>query len=104
MIGEAELAKMKPQAFIVNTARGGLIDEQALAAALRRGQLGGAATDVLLQEPPVDGNVLLAPDIPRLIVTPHTAWGSQEARQRIVIQVAENAAAFRSGKPVRQVV
>jgi glycerate dehydrogenase len=104
MIGEEELAKMKPQAFIVNAARGGLIDEQALAAALRRGHLGGAATDVLLQEPPVDGNVLLAPDIPRLIVTPHTAWGSQEARQRIVIQVAENAAAFRSGKPVRQVV
>jgi len=52
----------------------------------------------------VDGNVLLAQDIPRLIVTPHTAWGSQEARQRIVSQVAENAAAFRSGKPVRQVV
>jgi len=104
LIGEAELAKMKPRAFIVNTARGGLIDEQALAAALRRGHLGGVATDVLVQEPPVDGNVLLAQDIPRLIVTPHTAWGSQEARQRIVGQVAENAAAFRSGKPVRQVI
>jgi glycerate dehydrogenase len=104
LIGEAELAKMKPHAFIVNTARGGLIDEQALADALRRGHLGGAATDVLAQEPPVDGSVLLAHDIPRLIVTPHTAWGSQEARQRIVGQVAENAAAFRSGKSVRQVV
>lgn len=104
MIGAAELAQMKPRAFIVNTARGGLIDEQALAAALRRGHLGGAATDVLVQEPPVGGNVLLAQDIPRLIVTPHTAWGSQEARQRIVGQVAENAAAFRAGKPVRQVV
>ena len=103
LIGEAELAKMKPHAFIVNTARGGLIDEQALAAALRRGHLGGAATDVLVQEPPVDGSVLLAQDIPRLIVTPHTAWGSQEARQRIVGQMAENAAAFRSGKPLRRV-
>ena len=103
LIGEAELAKMKPHAFIVNTARGGLIDEQALAAALRRGHLGGAATDVLVQEPPVDGSVLLAQDIPRLIVTPHTAWGSQEARQRIVGQMAENASAFRFGKSLRRV-
>lgn len=101
MIGAAELAQMKPGAFIVNTARGGLIDEQALADALRSGHLGGAATDVLTQEPPVEGNVLLAEDIPRLIVTPHSAWGSREARQRIVGQLAQNAEAFRGGKPVR---
>ncbi|MFI8607319.1 2-hydroxyacid dehydrogenase [Pseudomonas sp. NPDC077649] len=103
LIGAAELALMKPQAFLINTARGGLVDEQALADALRRGHLGGAATDVLLQEPPQDGNPLLAADIPRLIVTPHNAWGSREARQRIVGQVAENAAAFFAGAPRRLV-
>ena len=67
------------------------------------GHLGGAATDVLLQEPPKDGNPLLAADIPRLIVTPHSAWGSQEARQRIVGQVVENAAGFFAGAPLRVV-
>ncbi|HIQ42767.1 2-hydroxyacid dehydrogenase [Ectopseudomonas khazarica] len=103
LIGAAELALMKPRAFLVNTARGGLVDEQALADALRRGHLGGAATDVLLQEPPKDGNPLLATDIPRLIITPHSAWGSQEARQRIVGQVVENAAGFFAGAPLRVV-
>jgi len=103
MIGAEELALMKPRAFLINTARGGLVDEQALADALRRGHLGGAATDVLLQEPPKAGNPLLAADIPRLIVTPHSAWGSQEARQRIVGQVVENAAGFFAGAPLRVV-
>ncbi len=103
LIGAAELALMKPQALLINTARGGLVDEQALADALRRGHLGGAATDVLTQEPPKDGNPLLAGDIPRLIVTPHNAWGSREARQRIVGQVVENAAAFFAGAPRRVV-
>ena len=103
LIGEYELSLMKPGAFLINTARGGLVDEQALAAALRRGHLGGAATDVLTQEPPKDGNPLLAGDIPRLIVTPHSAWGSREARQRIVIQLMENAQAFFGGAPRRVV-
>ena len=103
MIGAAQLELMKPGAFIVNTARGGIIDEQALAAALRAGHLGGAATDVLSVEPPVDGNPLLAADIPRLIVTPHSAWGSREARQRIVGQLADNAAGFFAGTPLRVV-
>jgi glycerate dehydrogenase len=103
MIGAAQLNLMKPGAFIVNTARGGIIDEQALADALRRGHLGGAATDVLSVEPPVAGNPLLATDIPRLIVTPHSAWGSREARQRIVGQLADNAMGFFSGTPRRQV-
>ncbi|RON91028.1 glycerate dehydrogenase [Pseudomonas chlororaphis] len=102
-IGARELALLKPQAFVVNTARGGLIDEQALADALRRGHLGGAATDVLSVEPPTAGNPLLAHDIPRLIVTPHNAWGSREARQRIVGQLAENAQAFFSGTAPRVV-
>jgi glycerate dehydrogenase len=103
LIGEDELNLMKPGAFLINTARGGLVNEQALAAALRRGHLGGAATDVLTQEPPKNGNPLLAGDIPRLIVTPHSAWGSREARQRIVGQLLENAQAFFSGAPRRVV-
>jgi glycerate dehydrogenase len=103
LIGARELNLMKPRAFLINTARGGLINEQALADALRAGHLGGAATDVLTQEPPKDGNPLLAADIPRLIITPHSAWGSREARQRIVGQLSENAQAFFSGAPMRVV-
>ncbi|BBH31407.1 2-hydroxyacid dehydrogenase [Pseudomonas sp. St290] len=102
-IGARELALLKPGAFVVNTARGGLIDEQALAEALRSGHLGGAATDVLSVEPPVQGNPLLSSDIPRLIVTPHNAWGSREARQRIVGQMSENAQGFFSGTARRVV-
>lgn len=102
-IGARELAQLKPGAFVVNTARGGLIDEQALAEALRSGHLGGAATDVLSVEPPTQGNPLLAGDIPRLIVTPHNAWGSREARQRIVGQMSENAQGFFSGTARRVV-
>ena len=103
MLGATELALLKPGAFVINTARGGLIDEQALADALRSGHLGGAATDVLSVEPPVNGNPLLAGDIPRLVVTPHSAWGAVEARQRIVGQLAENARGFFSGAPLRVV-
>ena len=102
-ISTRELALMKPGAFVVNTARGGLIDEQALADALRSGHLGGAATDVLSVEPPTAGNPLLAGDIPRLIVTPHNAWGSREARQRIVGQLTENAQGFFNGAALRVV-
>jgi glycerate dehydrogenase len=103
MLGAHELSLMKPHAFIVNTARGGLINEEALADALRNGHLGGAATDVLTVEPPTQGNPLLAGDIPRLIVTPHNAWGSVEARQRIVGQLIENTQAFLAGTPRRVV-
>ncbi|KXU38014.1 glycerate dehydrogenase [Ventosimonas gracilis] len=101
LIGKDELRQMKKTAFLLNTARGGLVDEQALADALKNGHLGGAALDVLSEEPPRSGNVLLAPDIPRLLITPHNAWGSREARQRIVMQLAENTAAFLSGNPMR---
>lgn len=103
LIGARELALLKPGALLINTARGGLVDEQALADALRSGHLGGAASDVLSEEPPRNGNPLLAPDIPRLILTPHCAWGSREARQRILEQLAENARAFRAGAPLRVV-
>ena len=90
MIGARELKMMKTEALLINTSRGGLVDEQALADALRGGTIGGAGFDVLTEEPPRNGNALLADDIPNLIVTPHSAWASREARQRIVEITASN--------------
>jgi glycerate dehydrogenase len=97
MIGERELALMKHDALVVNTARGALIDSAALAAALRARRIGGAAIDVLPQEPPVDGSPLFAPDLPNLIVTPHVAWAARESRQRCIDEIAANAADFLRG-------
>lgn len=99
LVGEAELALMKPGALLLNTARGGLVDEPALAAALREGRLGGAGIDVLQTEPPTADSPLLAGDIPNLIVTPHIAWASREARQRLTDQLADNIRAFLAGTP-----
>jgi len=109
LIGAWELALMKRDAILINTARGGLVDEAMLAEALRQGALGGAGVDVLSLEPPADGNPLhgnplLAADIPNLIVTPHSAWGSRESRQRLVGQLAENIQAYVGGEPLRVVV
>ena len=103
MISEWELALMRRDAILINTARGGIVDEHALAEALRRRALGGAGIDVLTEEPPVSGNPLLDSSIPNLIVTPHCAWGSRESRQRLVDQVAENIQGFRTGRPLRVV-
>ncbi|MHA3092604.1 2-hydroxyacid dehydrogenase [Acinetobacter brisouii] len=103
LIAEKELALMKPSAFLINTARGGIVNEAALAHALQHGTLAGAATDVLSVEPPKQGNILLDSTIPNLIITPHSAWGSVQARQRIVQQLTENAQGFISGKIIRQV-
>ncbi|MBK1648591.1 2-hydroxyacid dehydrogenase [Rhabdochromatium marinum] len=97
LIGARELDLMNPEALLINTARGGIVDEQALADALRRGSIGGAGVDVLITEPPRQGNPLLAPGIPNLIVTPHIAWASREARQRVVEEIAANIAAFQTG-------
>lgn len=97
LIGASQLASMKPDAVLINTARGALVDGAALAAALRAGRLGGAAIDVMPQEPPVDGDPLLAPDIPNLIVTPHVAWGAREARQRCIDEIAANVEDFLRG-------
>lgn len=97
LIGVKELALVKPDALLINTARGGIVDETALADVLRAGRLGGAGVDVLSVEPPVHGNPLLARDVPNLIVTPHIAWASIEARQRLVDEVAGNIRAFLSG-------
>jgi glycerate dehydrogenase len=99
LVNAETLALMKPGSFLVNTGRGELIVEDALANALRSGQLGGAALDVLSVEPPSPDHPLLAPDIPNLLVTPHTAWISLEARERLLDGVLANIHAFLSGAP-----
>ncbi|WP_369162120.1 2-hydroxyacid dehydrogenase [Candidatus Thiodiazotropha sp. LNASS1] len=104
LIGTRELALMQPHALLINTARGGIVDESALAEALVNGKLGGAGIDVLVAEPPVDGNPLLDPEVPNLIVTPHIAWASREARQRLVDDVTVNIQAFLAGKIRNRVV
>ncbi|HKJ87040.1 MAG TPA: 2-hydroxyacid dehydrogenase [Gammaproteobacteria bacterium] len=98
------LARMRPDGLLVNTARGGIVNERALAEALRGGALGGAGVDVLSQEPPPRDNPLLAPDIPNLIVTPHVAWASRQARQRMVDGLAANIRAFGEGQARNRVV
>ena len=99
LIGGAELAAMKPGAILINTSRGALLDEAAVARALREGRLGGAGVDVLSTEPPRDGNPLLEPDVPNLIVTPHVAWASREAMQTLADRVIDNIEAFAAGVP-----
>ena len=99
MIGAGELKKMKPTAILINTARGGLVDEAALAEALKNGTIAGAGFDVLTVEPPKDGNILLDKTIPNLIVTPHVAWASKEAMQILADQLIDNIEAFVAGKP-----
>jgi glycerate dehydrogenase len=98
MIGAAEFGRMKPGAILINTARGGLVDEAALADALRSGKLAGAGFDVLTDEPPRQGNVLLDPSIPNLIVTPHVAWASLEAQRALAEQLTENIEAWHAGR------
>ena len=99
MIGEAELQQMKPGAILINCGRGGLVDEAALVAALKYGQIGGAGFDVLTQEPPRDGNPLLKARLPNLIVTPHIAWASQEAANRLFDILLDNINRFVAGSP-----
>lgn len=103
LIDKKTFMRMKPGSFLINAARGGIVDEMALADALKEGQIAGAATDVLTKEPPNHDNPLLSADIPNLIVTPHCAWGSIQARERIVAQTIENIRAFFEGKPIRVV-
>jgi len=98
LIGSKEFGLMKKSAIIINTARGGIIDEKALVDALDHGVIAGAGIDVLSDEPPVKGNVLLEKQIPNLIVTPHIAWASRESRQRVVDEVALNIKAFIDGE------
>jgi len=99
LIGADELQQMKPGAILINTARGGLIDDHALLDALRSGHLAGAGIDVLRNEPPRDGNPLLDVDLPNLIVTPHNAWASRQAMQTLADQLIDNLEAFVRGEP-----
>lgn len=99
LISVRELGLMREDAILINTARGGLVDETALADALRTGRIAGAAVDVLSKEPPVDGNPLLDSRLPNLLVTPHIAWASTRSRQRLINEIAENISAWQAGKP-----
>ena len=103
LIDARALELMKPDALLINTARGAVVDNRALADALRAGAIGGAAIDVLDVEPPPPDHPLLAEDIPRLIVTPHTAWAGRQARQRVVDETVENIRAFIAGRPRNRV-
>jgi glycerate dehydrogenase len=104
LINAQTLALMKAGALLINTARGGLIDEPALRDALASQRLGGAGLDVLSREPPPSDHPLLDPSVPNLIVTPHIAWAAREARQRAVNEIAANFAAFLSGESRNRLV
>jgi glycerate dehydrogenase len=99
MIGSAQLASMERTALLINTARGGLVDEAALADALRNGTIGGAGFDVLSKEPPVPDNPLLGLRLPNFILTPHVAWASAQAMQTLADMLIENIEAFNAGVP-----
>ncbi len=101
LINENTLSKMKKTAYLINTSRGGVIDEPALARALSGGTIAGAGLDVMTVEPMRADNVLLT--APNCIITPHVAWASIEARTRLIKKVAENVNAFIDGKPINKV-
>jgi glycerate dehydrogenase len=99
VIGARELARMKPNCLLINTARGGLVDEQALCDALRQSRIGGAGFDVLSVEPPHLGNPLLQLKLPNFVLTPHIAWASAGAMQTLADQLIENLESFVAGRP-----
>lgn len=104
LFGAAEFKAMKKTAILINTARGGLVDSQALADALRTGEIAAAAIDVLPKEPPIDGDPLLDYEGSNLMVTPHIAWGTLTARQGAIDELTANIAAFLDGKKRNRVV
>lgn len=103
LIGADELDRMKTSSLLINAARGGVVDEGALAEALREGRIAGAGCDVLSAEPPRAGNPLLELDLPNLILTPHIAWASREAMQILADQLIDNIEAFVRGAPQNRV-
>ena len=104
LIGAAQLRMMKRTALLINTARGGLVDESALVDALQSGVIAGAGFDVLTQEPPVEGNPLLDLRLPNFIQTPHVAWASERSMQILADQLIDNIEAFVGGSPKNVVV
>lgn len=103
LISTAEFASMRPGALLINTARGGLVDEAALLEALRGGRIGGAGFDVLEKEPPGEGHPLLELNLPNFILTPHIAWSGREAMQTLADQLIANIEAFKAGVPQNRV-
>jgi glycerate dehydrogenase len=99
MISTAEFERMRPGAILINTARGGLVDENALLQALQSGRLGGAGFDVLTKEPPTEGNPLLDINLPNFILTPHVAWSGSAAMQTMADQLIDNIEAYAAGTP-----
>lgn len=99
LIGLDQLRRMKPTAILINTARGGLVDETALVFALQQGLIAGAGFDVLSAEPPELGNPLLELRLPHFILTPHVAWASDETMQRLADQLIDNVECFIRGEP-----
>jgi glycerate dehydrogenase len=99
MIGMEQLRKMKRSAILINTARGGLVDEAALVQALKEGVIAGAGFDVLTKEPPKEGNPLLDLRLPNFILTPHVAWASDGAMQFLSDQLIDNIEGFVKGSP-----
>jgi glycerate dehydrogenase len=102
MVNAASLAKMKKSAFLINAARGGLVNEKDLAAALDEGQIAGAAVDVVSAEPIRESNPLLKAK--NCIITPHIAWASLESRQRLKQTSIDNVRAYLSGKNVNRII
>ena len=106
LIGEGELRAMKSSALLINTARGGLVDEAALIRALREGWIGGAGFDVITAEPPPDAHPLVDPELlalPNFLLTPHVAWSSRPAMQALADQLIDNIEAFVAGSPRNRV-
>jgi glycerate dehydrogenase len=99
LIGASELNLMKPDAVLINTARGALVDDAALIDALTNHRIAGAGIDVLRVEPPVEGSPLLDLRLPNLIITPHNAWASRQAMQQLADQLIDNLEAFVRGEP-----
>jgi glycerate dehydrogenase len=104
LIGAAEFSIMKAGVILINTARGGLVDEEALRQALLAGRIGGAGFDVLEKEPPREGHPLLDLNLPNFILTPHIAWSSRQAMQILADQLIANIEAYASGTPQNRVV
>ena len=106
LIGEAELQAMKPTALLINTARGGLVDEGALVRALKEGWIGGAGFDVISEEPPAADHPMVEPELlalPNFLLTPHVAWASRPAMQILADQLIDNIEAYVAGRPRNRV-
>nr|CAA6827078.1 MAG: D-3-phosphoglycerate dehydrogenase (EC [uncultured Thiotrichaceae bacterium] len=104
LVDAKRLQQMKPSAFLINTARGGIVNEADLLEALKRGDIAGAAIDTLEQEPPTKDSILLSEQLPNLIISPHVAWASQNARQTLLNQLADIISGWQRGELINRVV